>query len=259
MINEHDYLARMGNEESVGRLAEFFIDKFTMEDDDEEFIAKYRQLAKHSHRRYLASIFKFAQSEIEKIFLSSMVLGFAGNNPLGVMMCGPKDDAPDFVKFTQDSFKAMRELRAKFDGDPKRVVEYVDWSQTNGDLDEEGAKHWRSLAMVESLLGESFHVIPQATLPEVKVGQRGVRVDMLLFVPMRPEVKIVVECDGYQWHGNKETFTTDRKRDRLLRSKGYDVIRYSGSEIVAQPITCAGEFVIDLLERRDPWLSEVPA
>ena len=49
--------------------------------------------------------------------------------------------------------------------------------------------------------------------------------------------KVIVELDGYEWH--KHTFTKDRQRDRAFRRAGIDIIRYSGSEIMKDPISCA--------------------
>lgn len=46
------------------------------------------------------------------------------------------------------------------------------------------------------------------------------------------DIKIVVECDGYEFHERtKEQATRDKQRDRDLTSLGYVVLRYTGSEI----------------------------
>lgn len=59
---------------------------------------------------------------------------------------------------------------------------------------------------------------------------------------------IIVECDGYDFHDKtKEQATMDKQRDRLLKSVGYEVIRFSGSEIWGNPEKCAKE-VIELLK-----------
>lgn len=43
--------------------------------------------------------------------------------------------------------------------------------------------------------------------------------------------KIVIECDGHEWHSTRKQKDEDNKRDRDLSSLGYQVLRYSGSEI----------------------------
>lgn len=48
-----------------------------------------------------------------------------------------------------------------------------------------------------------------------------------------PQKKIVVECDGHDFHEKtKEQAAKDKQRDRFLAKEGYMVLRYSGSEIV---------------------------
>lgn len=51
----------------------------------------------------------------------------------------------------------------------------------------------------------------------------------------------IVECDGYEFHSNKEKFKEDRARDRLLLRDGYKTIRFSGSEIVEDTNFCVYE------------------
>lgn len=58
---------------------------------------------------------------------------------------------------------------------------------------------------------------------------------------------LVVECDGHDFHERtKEQARRDKQRDRFLVSKGCRVLRFTGSEIWADPEKCADE-VIDHL------------
>jgi very-short-patch-repair endonuclease len=44
--------------------------------------------------------------------------------------------------------------------------------------------------------------------------------------------KIVIECDGHEFHEKtKEQVSKDKKRDRELQKMGYKVLRYSGSDL----------------------------
>lgn len=47
----------------------------------------------------------------------------------------------------------------------------------------------------------------------------------------RRPANLYFECDGYDYHSDKERFTKDRDRDRLMQSIDYKVNRFSGSEI----------------------------
>lgn len=64
---------------------------------------------------------------------------------------------------------------------------------------------------------------------------------------------MVVECDGHAFHEKtKEQARRDKKRDRFFQSKGYKVLRFTGSEIWADPEACADE-IIDELAANDIW------
>lgn len=54
--------------------------------------------------------------------------------------------------------------------------------------------------------------------------------------------QILIECDGHDFHERtKEQAARDKKRDRFLQSKGWQVFRFTGSEIYNDPIACARE------------------
>jgi very-short-patch-repair endonuclease len=69
--------------------------------------------------------------------------------------------------------------------------------------------------------------------PQYEIG--NYRVDFLLryfFGSPQYDVKIVIECDGHDYHDRTpEQATRDKRRDRELVSMGYIVLRYTGSEI----------------------------
>ena len=82
---------------------------------------------------------------------------------------------------------------------------------------------------------------------QVKIGKY--RVDILLTYAMTVNSvtkwkKAVVECDGHDFHDRtKEQAKKDRARDRWLQSKGYQVYRFTGSEIWQDCFECAREIV----------------
>jgi len=67
------------------------------------------------------------------------------------------------------------------------------------------------------------------------------RVDFLLLVEINnKEFKYVIECDGHDFHEKtKEQALKDKKRDRTLMFNDYQVMRFTGSEIWADPAFCA--------------------
>jgi very-short-patch-repair endonuclease len=55
-------------------------------------------------------------------------------------------------------------------------------------------------------------------------------------------VQIAVECDGHDFHERtKEQAKRDKKRDRFLQAEGWKVLRFTGSEVYADPGGAAGE------------------
>lgn len=51
---------------------------------------------------------------------------------------------------------------------------------------------------------------------------------------------LAIECDGHDFHERtKEQAKKDRSRDRKLQELGFTVFRFTGSEIWADPMSCA--------------------
>lgn len=71
------------------------------------------------------------------------------------------------------------------------------------------------------------HHLPQ---PELNTTVAGVIVDAL-FAPQR----VIVELDGYDTHGTRTAFETDRERDATLAVVGYLVIRITWERLTQQP------------------------
>ncbi len=61
--------------------------------------------------------------------------------------------------------------------------------------------------------------------------------------------KIIVECDGHDFHERTpDQATRDKSRDRQLQSLGYIVFRFTGREIWRDPMACAVQ-VFELLNK----------
>ena len=97
-----------------------------------------------------------------------------------------------------------------------------------------------------------FPGVAVAIIPQKRIGKY--RADFLVDVP--GIVKIVVEADGHDFHEKtKYQAQRDRKRDRDIQSYGYKVMRFTGSEIYANPRKCAWEvermIVVECLDKKD--------
>jgi very-short-patch-repair endonuclease len=75
----------------------------------------------------------------------------------------------------------------------------------------------------------------------IEINKQKYRVDFLLIFN---EGKIVIECDGHDYHEKtKQQAQRDKSRDRNLQKEGYIVLRFTGSEIYKDPIGCVNEVV----------------
>lgn len=53
-------------------------------------------------------------------------------------------------------------------------------------------------------------------------------------------LKLVIECDGHDYHhASKQQVSKDYERENDLKINGYDVIRFTGSQIYKDPYGCA--------------------
>lgn len=59
-----------------------------------------------------------------------------------------------------------------------------------------------------------------------------------------PVRSVVVEVDGHEFHERtKEQARHDRSRDRAVQRRGHKVLRFTGSEVYADPFRCAQEAI----------------
>lgn len=78
------------------------------------------------------------------------------------------------------------------------------------------------------------------------------RVDFLISVEYKNQGKTdyVIECDGHEFHQKtKEQVERDNKRTRNLQKAGYEIIRFSGTEIYYNAIKCAKEVLNIILSK----------
>ena len=59
-----------------------------------------------------------------------------------------------------------------------------------------------------------------------------------------PRERLIVEVDGYAYHGNRAAFERDRRKDAALTAAGYTVIRVTWRQLKHEPLA-----VVALLAR----------
>lgn len=89
---------------------------------------------------------------------------------------------------------------------------------------------------------DHLYVLPQY---EIKF-EKKYRLDFLFIANNREGRggirKLIVECDGHDFHERtKEQAASDKSRDRDLMANGFQVFRFTGSEIFKNPFACADQ------------------
>jgi very-short-patch-repair endonuclease len=78
-----------------------------------------------------------------------------------------------------------------------------------------------------------LRMIRAAGLPEPQTNVRvvGFEVDFLW-----AKRRVIVEVDGFAFHGHRAAFEGDRRRDMALRDAGYEVIRVTWRQLTDEPL-----------------------
>jgi very-short-patch-repair endonuclease len=74
----------------------------------------------------------------------------------------------------------------------------------------------------------------QLPVPEVNVRLQGFEVDFLW-----RKQRLIVEMDGFAFHGHRRAFQRDRRRDQILEGAGYTVFRVTWQQLVGEPLALA--------------------
>lgn len=67
-------------------------------------------------------------------------------------------------------------------------------------------------------------------IEKLDIGNNNIDLDLT-----RP---IIIECDGFEYHNSKEKMSYDYGRENELKLLGYDIIRFTGSQIYKNPEEC---------------------
>jgi predicted transcriptional regulator of viral defense system len=61
-----------------------------------------------------------------------------------------------------------------------------------------------------------------------------------------PEQRVIVEVDGYEFHGSRAAFDRDRDRNRDLAAAGYHVLRFTWRQLANRPEACLAALCLTL-------------
>jgi len=108
--------------------------------------------------------------------------------------------------------------------------------------DEEASSVAANIVGLESPMETLYYESLNASFPDVAkniVTQHkviGYRLDFAF-----PDVKLGVEIDGKEYHHTKQQLANDKKRQNHLKQAGWDIIRFTGSQVFNRAHKCASE------------------
>jgi hypothetical protein len=202
-------------------------------------------------------IFNYSESPAETIFLGAINLGvffhtFLREIPPMLVFHTPSDSASEYVSNNRGYWKDMEIARKTYiESTGKKDTEsFIDFCIESGLVEKKSRKTAIiQVGMFQNMrLGTTYQLMPQARFPEILVDGKSIRTDAYIWNPLDDKFNLILECDGYEYHSTRNKFSNDRIRDRILKAKGFDVMRFSGSEINRRPIEISAE-VIKYLER----------
>jgi very-short-patch-repair endonuclease len=75
-------------------------------------------------------------------------------------------------------------------------------------------------------------LIERAALPRPRTNTRVGRYEV---DALWPETRLIVEVDGFAFHGTRAAFERDRRRDADLTAMGFRVVRVTWRQLVDEP------------------------
>lgn len=112
---------------------------------------------------------------------------------------------------------------------------------------------------MESLLWAGWQMVKDRTrltpaanlVAESQVTMGNYRADFLFCINNKQgqRLRLVVEVDGHEFHERtKEQAARDKARDRWMTGQGYQVMRFTGSEVYANPFKVGTEIADHLFQ-----------
>jgi hypothetical protein len=188
-------------------LAEFFIrkaiDQERQEGRFEEDYLKYLELGESLLLSEATKIvFSVCESPIEKIFINALFLSFIKADPFGLVITPPLKngllDMQNFRKYHAMFLKFISWFQQRY-GSLAEIDKYLDGEVSKGKMRVEEQQWINKHLILYHYLGlyDDFHLSLQPCFTNLKVDGKSLRPDILIWVPAIDNVKIIVECDGF--------------------------------------------------------------
>lgn len=231
-------------------LIHFFVGKASQEEpnDDPIFNEFYELALSTVADETVDVILAGCESPIERIFIGSVVLGLIKAYSYGIVVHQTRYDTSTEVSEFRDYHDRFIKFLAWYKNKHNNyngLEEYLDREVRKGKMESSERDYIRHLTFryLYLHLSDAFHLTIQPRFSDISVDRKTIRPDLYFWIPSKRKINIIVECDGFKHHKGRKSFITDRKRDRALQSKGFQVLRYSGTEIFVDPVGSASDLI----------------
>ncbi|MDR5835394.1 DUF559 domain-containing protein [Caballeronia sp. LZ034LL] len=198
------------------------------------------------------------ESPIEKAFAGGLLLAFLFRADRGLIVTDPLLNAEDDARQITEALRRRRRIECEWEQhieshredlrnvNPGMEAAYLAEHPLFERFEEYGAQLCDTGKLTKAdyvllfehpivsagwLAWHAFLLSPQSVFPGLGADGKDARVDAYIWCPAQPKLRMIVECDGYEFHGPKANFIADRQRDRNLQRAGYDVYRFAGTEL----------------------------
>ncbi len=217
-----------------------------------------REVARITICHNLDVIYSHSESPIESLFHASLALGFLVVNPIGAVFRPPAAHAIQALDWYRKDLVAKDSWLDAFDISGElslaRWLDKLQGERPNRAIPrDELQQHW-----FERQMGghSNWQLMLQPGFPDLRVDSKSLRADVVAWLPATNDPGIIIECDGFQYHSDRNSFVRDRKRDRLFQSKGFRVLRFAGPEIHRDPCSASLELYGFLRDERSRLLGD---
>lgn len=126
----------------------------------------------------------------------------------------------------------------------------IDYSECNSPIE---VLFYFAYEIMECTYVDEFRDIIIQPQYEIQTGKKKYYADFFIsiFGFNGYKNKLVVECDGYDYHSSKEQIKHDNERDYHIKSEGYDIIHFSGTEIYDNPFICVKKAIKLILKNKE--------
>src|SRR6266567_3920660 len=233
---EEDFLSFLNEEEEV------ISSRYSEEEDITSLLAKSKLNGD------IDFVFKNAISAEETSFLNSLIIQLSLKNPHLIVFT---DSSSSVSELREDVIGALEVIKENWNEYAKATgegdfLEFANYIINDSDYPEDIKESIRvfGIPYISFDYFNTYHLTMRPILQESRLYNQHEKPGMFIWLPSDPDFKLIVEFEvPYYYFFPDET---DNK-DSILKSEGFQVIRYDEVDIMLNPLECANKLYKYLL------------